>query len=89
MTTMNPLLAGIEQLLLPVILLMTLVGMIGGKSDAVLRPIFELLTRLMVGLMGLLCTVIAALFKALVAVLPHLVRAAGSAASTASGRKIR
>ena len=89
MTTINPAAAGLEQLLLLVFIAVTLVGIMGVKPDVILRPLLEVLTRLVVSLIGLLCTVLVELVKALFALIPGLIKAAGSGASSATGRKIR
>ncbi|HEY9789641.1 MAG TPA: hypothetical protein V6D22_04525 [Candidatus Obscuribacterales bacterium] len=89
MTTMNPATAGVEQLMLIVFTLVILVGMAGVKPDVILRPLLDMLTRLVVSLIGLLCTVLAELFKAVFALIPALIKAVGSGASSASARKIR
>ena len=61
--------AGIEQILLIVFVLMILVGMAGGNPSMVLKPTFEIVGQLATMLMGLVCTLVAMLCRALLSLI--------------------
>ena len=80
---------GIEQVLLLLVVIMTLVGFAGGNPAAVIAPIAQLLTRLLVGIISLAFAVATALIKALITLTPTLLRSVSAAAQTASTRRVR
>lgn len=72
--TVTPL-AGIEQILLIVFVLMILVGIAGGNPSMVLKPLFDILTQLVSMLLGLISTLVATLFQTLLSLLVSIVQA--------------
>lgn len=53
-----------EQLLLPVFMLMLLVGIAGSNPGMVVKPLFDIVSQLVGALLQLLCTLIVTLFRA-------------------------
>jgi hypothetical protein len=53
-----------EQLLLPVFMLMLLVGIAGGNPGMVVKPLFDIVSQLVGALIQLLSTLIVTLFRA-------------------------
>jgi hypothetical protein len=88
MTAPNPLLAGIEQLLLLIFIVMTLVAMAGSNPTAVLSPMVQICTRLLVAIISLSASVLLMLFKALIGLIPAISGAA-SKSRNASFRRFK
>lgn len=89
MTPEHVMSGAIEQLLLFVFVLITLVSFAGGNPASVLAPICELLTRLIVSLVGLAFAAITAIVKALITLTPTLLRSVAGESQSASSRRIR
>jgi hypothetical protein len=53
-----------EQILLPVFMLMLLVGIAGGNPGMVVKPLFDVVSQLVGAVLQLLCTLIVTLFRA-------------------------
>jgi len=52
-----------EQILLPVFMLMLLVGIAGGNPGMVVKPLFDIVSQLVGTILQLLCTLIVTLFR--------------------------
>lgn len=61
----NAPLTSLEQILLPVFMLMVFVGIAGGNPSTVLKPLFEIAGHLASMLLSLFCTLVTSLFQAL------------------------
>ena len=66
----SPIVAGMEQILLLVFILMTLVGIAGGNPSSVLRPVCGLVAQVLTALLSLICSL---LVTAMQILLPMLV----------------
>jgi hypothetical protein len=53
-----------EQILLPVFVLMLLVGIAGRNPGMVVKPLFDIVSQLVGALLQLLCTLLTTLFRA-------------------------
>jgi len=67
--TTSPVLAGIEQLLLPVFMLMVFVGIAGGNPSIVLKPLFEIVSQIVMAVINLFCALLTSLLHGVVSVL--------------------
>ena len=88
LTPVNPVFAGIEQLLLLVFVIMTLVAIAGGNPGSVVAPVLQVSSRLIVGLLGLIFAALTAILKALVNMLPVLLKAISAGTTSAASRRI-
>ena len=52
-----------EQILLPVFMLMLLVGIAGGNPGMVVKPLFDIVSQLVGTILQLMCTLIVTLFR--------------------------
>jgi hypothetical protein len=86
---MNPLLAGVEQLLLLLFIAMTLASVVGVNPGSVLTPVLGLTGRLLIGLAGLLCSAIAALFKVLLSLFPVVIQSLSSNSRSSASRRLK
>jgi hypothetical protein len=59
----------VEQIALVVFMLMILVGMVGGKPDAVLKPVLDIAGNLIMAVFNLVCQLTATLFGAVLSLL--------------------
>ena len=55
----------VEQVFLLAFILMLLVGLAGGRSEAVIRPLFEIFSTMLSALMGLMLLLLKTLLSAL------------------------
>jgi hypothetical protein len=53
-----------EQILLPIFMLMLLVGIAGGNPGMVVKPLFDIVSQLVGALLQLLCTLTVTSFRA-------------------------
>jgi len=67
--TTSPVLGGIEQILLVVFILMIFVGTAGGNPSMVLKPLFEIVSQIVMALISLLCALLTSLLQIGMAVL--------------------
>lgn len=86
-TTVTPL-AGIEQILLIVFVLMVFVGIAGGNPSMVLKPTFDIVGQLATMLLGLISTLVATLFQTLLSVLVSIVQALSAMTQSTSSHHI-
>ena len=68
MTTPSPL-GGIEQILLLIFMLVVLVGIAGGNSSMVLKPVFDIVGQIVMALISVLSTLLISLFRVLASAL--------------------
>ena len=54
-----------EQILLPIFMLMLLVGIAGGSPGVVIKPLFDIVSQLVGTLLQLLCTLLVTIFRAI------------------------
>lgn len=54
-----------EQILLPIFLLMLLVGIAGGNPGMVVKPLFDIVSQLVGTFLQLLCTLLVTVFRAI------------------------
>jgi hypothetical protein len=85
----NPVLGGIEQIILLVFVLMVLVGMAGGNPASVLSPVLQMATQLFVSMVSLAFSLLGMLAKALISLIPALVQSIGSRSQSACSRRNR
>lgn len=64
-----------EQILLPIFMLMLLVGIAGGNPGMVVKPLFDIVSQLVGILLQLLCTLIVTLFRAACTLLVSAIQA--------------
>jgi hypothetical protein len=83
----NPLLGGVEQLLLLLFVLMVLVTMAGGNPTSVLSPVLQLVTQLLVALATLAFNIVGMLAKAIFSLIPVICKSIGSGST--STRRLR
>lgn len=65
MTEATSALAGIEQIFLLLFVLMVLVGIAGGNSSMVLKPVFDIVGQIVMTLLSLLSTLLISLTRLL------------------------
>jgi hypothetical protein len=64
-----------EQILIPVFMLMLLVGIAGGNPGMVVKPLFDIISQLVGTLLQLLSTLLVTLFRAACALLVSAIQA--------------
>ena len=64
-----------EQILLPVFMLMVLVGIAGGNPGMVVKPLFDIVSQLVGTLLQLLCTLLVTVFRAACALVVSAIKA--------------
>jgi len=75
-----------EQLLLPVFILMILVAIAGGQPSSVLEPVIQMVGQLLTSLLGLLMNLLSNLLGWAMTVLPSILNGAIQSAQKGSKR---
>jgi hypothetical protein len=89
MTPIQPVLDGLCQLLLLVFVLMTLVGIAGGNPGAVITSLIDLVARLVTGLLQAFIAVLPVLVRAIISLASSVMRATDRSSLSDSSRRIR
>ncbi|HEY9786349.1 MAG TPA: hypothetical protein V6D17_13160 [Candidatus Obscuribacterales bacterium] len=89
MEHVNSPLAGVEQILLIIFMLMVFVGIAGGNPSMVLKPVFEIIGQILMALISLLTALITTLFRVVLSVFLAAIQSLAAGLKSNSSRQIK